>query len=196
MARLLYIKANPKPCNQSLTYSLSDEFIQAYQQTHPMDDVEVLDLYQTIMPIMDYERLSRYNQGIETEIKQIAQQFKSYDKCIIAAPVWNHSFPAMLKVYLDNIIYRHVTFTYEDGQLVGLCSHMKVMYITSSAQEYNGERKVLNHHQSQIKAIFSLIGLNQVEVIGLFGRKRFSQEQLIKEVKELQEKLKQKAENF
>ena len=56
--------------------------------------------------------------------------------------------------------------------------------------------KVLDHHQSQIKAIFSLIGLNQVEVIGLFGRKRFSQEQLIKEVKELQEKLKQKAENF
>ena len=57
-------------------------------------------LYQTIMPIMDYERLSRYNQGIETEIKQVAQQFKSYDKCVIAAPVWNHSFPAMLKVYI------------------------------------------------------------------------------------------------
>ena len=196
MARLLYIKANPKPCNQSLTYSLSDEFIQAYQQTHPMDDVEVLDLYQTIMPIMDYERLSRYNQGIETEIKQVAQQFKSYDKCVIAAPVWNHSFPAMLKVYLDNIIYRHVTFTYEDGQLIGLCSQMKVMYITSSAQEYIRERKAFDHHQSQIKAVFSLIGLNQVEVVGLFGRNRFSSEQLIKEVKEIQEKLKQKAENF
>ena len=87
MARLLYIKANPKPCDQSLTYRLSDVFIQAYQQAHPTDEVEVLDLYQTIMPIMDYERLSRYNQGIETEIKQIAEQFKSYDKCVIAAPV-------------------------------------------------------------------------------------------------------------
>ena len=76
-----------------MTYSLSDEFIQVYQQTHPMDDVEVLDLYQTIMPIMDYERLSRYNQGIETEIKQIAQQFKSYDKCLYCSPCLNHRFP-------------------------------------------------------------------------------------------------------
>ncbi len=39
MARLLYIKANPKPCDQSLTYRLSDFFIQAYQQAHPTDEV-------------------------------------------------------------------------------------------------------------------------------------------------------------
>lgn len=120
MARLLYIKANPKPTDQSLTYSLSNAFIEAYQQAHPDDEVDVLDLYQTIMPIMDYERLARYNQGTETEIKQVAQQFKSYDKCVIAAPVWNHSFPAMLKIYLDNIVYRQVTFTYRDGKLIGL----------------------------------------------------------------------------
>ena len=174
MARLLYIKANPKPCDQSLTYRLSDFFIQAYQQAHPTDEVEVLDLYQTIMPIMDYERLSRYNQGIETEIKQIAEQFKSYDKCVIAAPVWNHSFPAMLKVYLE----------------------MKVLYITSSGQVYDGERKFLDHHQSQIKAIFDLIGLTQVEVVGLLGRNRLSNEQLLQEVGKLQGELQQKAQIF
>lgn len=196
MARLLYIKANPKPCDQSLTYQLSDVFIKAYQQAHPTDVVDVLDLYQTMMPIMDYERLSRYNQGIETEIKQIAEQFKSYDKCVIAAPVWNHSFPAMLKVYLDNIIYRYVTFTYQDGKMLGLCSDMKVMYITSSAQVYEGDRKFLDYHQSQIKAIFDLIGLTQVDVVGLFGRNRFSDYQLIQEIKQLQGELEQKAKIF
>ena len=34
-------------------------------------------------------------------------------------PLFESSFPAMLKVYLDNIIYRHVTFTYQEGRLVG-----------------------------------------------------------------------------
>lgn len=196
MARLLYIKANPKLSDQSLTYCLSDAFIQAYQHAHPMDEVEVLDLYQTMMPIMDYERLARYNQGVETEIKQVAEQFKSYDKCVIAAPVWNHSFPAMLKVYLDNIIYRQVTFTYQDGKLLGLCSNMKVMYITSSGQVYEGERKFLDHHESQIKAIFDLIGLTQVEVVGLFGRKCFSDEQLMQKICTLQKELQQKAQTF
>lgn len=196
MARLLYIKANPKPNDQSLTYRLSNAFVESYQQAHPEDEVDVLDLYQTIMPIMDYERLARYNQGTETEIKQVAQQFKSYDKCVIAAPVWNHSFPAMLKIYLDNIVYRQVTFTYRDGKLLGLCPDMKVMYITSSAQLYEGERKAFDHHQTQIKAIFDLIGLHQVEVVGLFGRNRFSSEELAQKVCQLQEKLKQKAYQF
>lgn len=196
MARLLYIKANPKPNDQSLTYRLSNAFVESYQQAHPEDEVDVLDLYQTIMPIMDYERLARYNQGTETEIKQVAQQFKSYDKCVIAAPVWNHSFPAMLKIYLDNIVYRQVTFTYRDGKLLGLCPDMKVMYITSSAQLYEGERKAFDHHQTQIKAIFDLIGLNQVEVVGLFGRNLFSSEELAQKVCQLQEKLKQKAYQF
>ena len=196
MARLLYIKANPKPTDQSLTYSLSNAFIEAYQQAHPDDEVDVLDLYQTIMPIMDYERLALYNQGTETEIKQVAQQFKSYDKCVIAAPVWNHSFPAMLKIYLDNIVYRQVTFTYRDGKLIGLCPKMKVMYITSSAQLYEGERKDFDHHQTQIKAVFDLIGLQQVDVVGLFGRNRFSSQQLNHKVCQLQENLKQKAYQF
>ena len=156
----------------------------------------MLDLYQTMMPIMDYERLARYNQGVETEIKQVAEQFKSYDKCVIAAPVWNHSFPAMLKVYLDNIIYRQVTFTYQDGKLLGLCSNMKVMYITSSGQVYEGERKFLDHHESQVKAIFDLIGLTQIEVVGLFGRKSFSDERLMQEMCTLQKELQQKAQTF
>ncbi|MTL49462.1 flavodoxin, partial [Turicibacter sanguinis] len=61
MARLLYIKANPKANDQSLTFTLSDFFIKQYQLSHPNDTVEVLDLYQTIMPIMDCERLALYN---------------------------------------------------------------------------------------------------------------------------------------
>ena len=110
MARLLYIKANPKPSHHSLTLSLSDFFIEQYQKFYPDDTIEVLDLYHTILPIMDHERLALYNEGKETEIKRLAEQFKSFDKCVIAAPVWNHSFPAMLKIYLDNIGIHQVDF--------------------------------------------------------------------------------------
>ena len=49
---------------------------------------------------------------------------------------------------------------------------------------------------SQIKAIFDLIGLTQVEVVGLLGRNRLSNEQLIHEVGKLQGELQQKAQIF
>lgn len=189
MARLLYIKANPKGTQESLTLTLSDFFISEYQKTHPQDVVEVLDLYRTIMPIMDYERLALYNQGKELEIRQVAEQFKSFDKCVIAAPVWNHSFPAMLKIYLDNIIYRHVTFGYQNGQVVGLCSNMKVMTISTSGQSYQGERASLNHHQSQIEASLGLAGITQVDFISLLGRNAYSPEQLEEKISNLKQEL-------
>lgn len=189
MARLLYIKANPKGTQESLTLTLSDFFISEYQKTHPQDVVEVLDLYRTIIPIMDYERLALYNQGKELEIRQVAEQFKSFDKCVIAAPVWNHSFPAMLKIYLDNIIYRHVTFGYQNGQVVGLCSNMKVMTISTSGQSYQGERASLNHHQSQIEASLGLAGITQVDFISLLGRNAYSPEQLEEKISNLKQEL-------
>lgn len=196
MARLLYIKANPKCSEESLTLTLSDLFISEYQKSHPQDIIEVLDLYQTVMPIMDYEHLALYNLGQETEIRQIAQQFKSFDKCVIAAPVWNHSFPAMLKIYLDNIIYRHVTFGYQNGQVVGLCSKMKVLYIMTSGQPYEGNRAILNHHQSQIEASLSLIGVTQVQTIALLGRNCYTPAELEEKVSTLKREIIQSAQEF
>lgn len=196
MARLLYIKANPKQSNQSLTFSLSDFFIKQYQLAHPTDTVEVLDLYQTIMPIMDCERLALYNDGKETEIRCLAEQFKSFDKCVIAAPVWNHSFPAMLKIYLDNIVYRHVTFGYQDEKVVGFCKDMNVMYISTSGQPYGANRAYLNHHLAQVQAVMSLVGINQVDSISLWGRNSFTKEQLEQQVCLLQNQMIKKAKTF
>ena len=196
MARLLYIKANPKPSHQSLTLSLSDFFIEQYQKLYPNDTIEVLDLYHTILPIMDHERLALYNEGKEIEIKRLAEQFKSFDKCVIAAPVWNHSFPAMLKIYLDNIVYRHVTFGYQDGKLAGLCSHLKVMYISTSGQPYSGNREHLNHHLSQVQAVMELIGIPQVDFVSLWGRNALNKEQLEQQVYLLKKQMLQKVKTF
>lgn len=196
MARLLYIKANPKPSHHSLTLSLSDFFIEQYQKLYPDDTIEVLDLYHTILPIMDHERLALYNEGKETEIKRLAEQFKSFDKCVIAAPVWNHSFPAMLKIYLDNIVYRHVTFGYQDGKLLGLCSHLKVMYISTSGQPYCGNREHLNHHLSQVQAVMELVGVNQVDFVSLWGRNALNQEQLEQQICLLKKQMMQKLKTF
>ncbi|MGL4338644.1 MAG: FMN-dependent NADH-azoreductase [Turicibacter sp.] len=196
MARVLYIKANPKLTEQSLTFQLSDYFIEEYAKNHPNDQIEMLDLYNTILPIMDYERLSQYDKGIENEIKENALHFKSFDKCIIAAPVWNHGFPAMLKIYLDNIVYRHVTFTYAEGGMVGLCTHMKVLNISTSGGVYEGDRKILNHHSAQVDAIFSLVGISDVTHVKLSGRGKLSEEMLLNRVKCMKAELKDIAKTF
>ena len=45
MSTLLYIKANPKPDRESVTFRVSENFIDTYKEHHPKDDVITLDLY-------------------------------------------------------------------------------------------------------------------------------------------------------
>ena len=62
-----------------------------------------------------------------------AKQFKESDIIVIAAPFWDLSFPAVLKVYLENITVSGITFEYsKEGRPVGKCSAKKLYYITTS----------------------------------------------------------------
>ncbi len=45
MSSVLYIKANPKPEEQSRTFRISDRFMEVYRQSHPDDQIVTLDLY-------------------------------------------------------------------------------------------------------------------------------------------------------
>ena len=62
-----------------------------------------------------------------------ARQFAAADIIVIAAPYWDLSFPAILKIYLEAISVVGITFSYgADGVPVGLCRAKKLYYITTA----------------------------------------------------------------
>ncbi len=62
-----------------------------------------------------------------------AQRFARADIIVIAAPYWDLSFPAQLKIYTENITVCGITFVYtENGVPKGLCKAKKLYYVTSS----------------------------------------------------------------
>ena len=61
-----------------------------------------------------------------------ARQFANADEIVIAAPFWDLSFPAKLKIYLEQIAVSDVTFKYIDGRPTGLCKAKKLTYVTTS----------------------------------------------------------------
>ena len=68
-----------------------------------------------------------------------ARQFAAADKLVIAAPFWDMSFPAILKIYLERISVTDLTFGYsEEGAMVGLCRASKLLYITTRGGNYAG----------------------------------------------------------
>lgn len=63
---------------------------------------------------------------------RFAKQFATADEIIIAAPFWDLSFPAKLKIYLEQITVTGITFKYIDGRPSGLCQAKRLTYVTTS----------------------------------------------------------------
>ena len=61
-----------------------------------------------------------------------AKQFAQADEIVIAAPFWDLSFPAKLKIYLEQITVSGITFHYQEGRPTGLCKAKRLTYVTTA----------------------------------------------------------------
>ncbi|MDO5296638.1 MAG: NAD(P)H-dependent oxidoreductase [bacterium] len=66
-----------------------------------------------------------------------AKQFATADVIVIAAPYWDLSFPALLKIYIENIYaVGLVTEFNANGQPRGLCHAKRLIYVTTAGGPY------------------------------------------------------------
>lgn len=73
----------------------------------------------------------------EDDMFKLARQFAAAKEIVIAAPFWDLSFPALLKIYLENIYVTGIVSRYgEDGRPVGLCKASKIYYVTTAGGPY------------------------------------------------------------
>ena len=137
MSKVLYIKANIKQEGESRTFKVSDSFVEEYKKNNPNDEVVVLDLYKENIDFLRPEDLGVIFGPKNEESKnnpklKYAYQFAEADKYIIAAPMWNLSFPAILKAYIDYVSVTGITFKYTAEGPVGLLNNKKAIHIVAS----------------------------------------------------------------
>ena len=61
-----------------------------------------------------------------------AKQFAEADTIVVAAPYWDMAFPALLKIYLEQITVCGITFRYENCMPQGLCRGKRLVYVTTA----------------------------------------------------------------
>lgn len=82
-----------------------------------------------------------------------AKQFAAVDEIVIAAPYWDFSFPALLKMYFELLCAQGVTFNYSpEGIPTGMCNAKRAFYVTTVGG-YSGE---WDYGFDQVKAILQL----------------------------------------
>ena len=62
---------------------------------------------------------------------EAAKAVAEADRIVVAAPFWDMSFPAVVKVFFEHISLFGITFMDNGHSCVGMCKCEKVMYITT-----------------------------------------------------------------
>ncbi|MCR1963017.1 FMN-dependent NADH-azoreductase [Clostridium perfringens] len=170
MSKVLYIKANIKNEGESRTFKVSDSFVEEYKKNNPKDEIITLDLYKENIDFLRADDLGKLFGPKDEESKnnlilKYAYQFADADKYIIAAPMWNLSFPAILKAYIDYVSVSGITFKYTAEGPVGLLNNKKAVHIVSRGGGYDNSPYEMGDRY--LRTILGFFGIKDIETIAI-----------------------------
>lgn len=96
-----------------------------------------------------------------------AHQFAEADLIVVAAPFWDLSFPALLKIYIENVSVDGITFKAAEEGLVGACKASHLVYLTTRGGFYTDDPMELA--LPHMKNLCKFFGINQFEAIAADG---------------------------
>lgn len=175
MEQLLFINACVRG-ERSRTLKLARRFLESWQKAHPDGAVTEVDLCKD-RPVPQYpevlaERDELWNAGkLDDPMFDLAHQFAAADRIVIAAPFWDLSFPAILKIYLERISVTNITFGYdEQGNNVGLCKAGKLLLITTRGGNFSlPETAWMEMGARQLEALCAMYGIDSFQCLAAEG---------------------------
>ena len=66
-----------------------------------------------------------------------AYQFSQAERVVVAAPFWDLSFPALLKIYIENVCVDGITFGANERGTYGLCKAKRLLLLTTRGGDYH-----------------------------------------------------------
>ncbi len=139
MKQVLYVNCCVRREN-SRTKILADYFL---EQLCKKEGYEIQEIC-----LMD-ENLSYFTDGFFAQRERLLKQknfahprfryahaFAKADKIVIAAPFWDLSFPALLKVYIENLCVDGITFGCNENGCFGTCKADEMLFITTRGGSY------------------------------------------------------------
>ncbi|MDM5198007.1 FMN-dependent NADH-azoreductase [Fictibacillus enclensis] len=189
MTTILYITAHPHDDTQSFSMAVGKAFIESYKQANPSDQVVHLDLYKENIPHIDvdvfsgwgklrtgstFDQLSQDEKTKVQRLSELTDQFVAADKYIFVSPLWNFSFPPVMKAYIDSICTAGKTFRYTEQGPVGLLTDKKALHIQARGGVYSeGPAAGLEMGHRYIGVIMNFFGIPSFEGLFVEGHNQF-----------------------
>lgn len=182
MAKVLYITAHPHDEKVSVSMATGKAFIDTYKEVNPNDNVVHIDLYKENIPSIDadvfegwgklqsgkgFEELSEEEKGKVGRLNELSEQFIEADKYVFVSPLWNFSFPPVMKAYIDSVAVANKAFRYTAEGPIGLLTDKKALHIQASGGIYSkGPAAAMEMGHRYLHTVMNFFGVPSFE--GLF----------------------------
>ena len=180
MPNLLQLDSSPLG-DASISRALSRQFVQDWKAANPSGKIVTRDLTTESLPPVtaawlaanftpEDSRTSAQKHLLRTSDELIAELHWG-DVLVFGVPMHNFSIPAVLKLWIDQIVRRGKTFDYTENGLVGLLTNKEAHVLVASGGVYEAGTPAagLNFVEPYLRAIFKFVGITDVRFLWAGG---------------------------
>ncbi|MBQ7774892.1 MAG: NAD(P)H-dependent oxidoreductase [Lachnospiraceae bacterium] len=179
MKKLLYIDACIRN-GESRTKRIAMPIMEALKEKYAVDTLVLNELN---LEIVKEELCSKRNSGeIDSVVMSWAEMVRDADRIVIAAPFWDMSIPAALKVFIELCSIFDVTFKSDDKTCFGNCKAEKMLFITTRGMDIpTGD--IREQATPYLKALSWLWGIGPLQVVSAQNMDYVSAEEIEEKIR-------------
>ena len=179
MSKLLYIEVSPRK-DRSASIEVAQSFVSAFSEKDTDNTVEILDLWNTVLPEFDGDTINAKYRVLHGEnptqdeiaawkvITQITDQFQAADHYLFSSPMWNFSIPYKLKQYIDVISQPGLTWSFSpETGYEGLVTGKSATLVLARGGEYSSstEAAAMDFQRTYLEMILGFIGFKDINTV-------------------------------
>ena len=179
MSTLLYVAGSPRT-ERSYSIAVADAFLESYVGANPDDEVLKLDVFKE--PLIPFDGLAlqakysvlhgqEVSQGEAVawkKVEELIEQFRSADKYVMAAPMWNFGIPYRLKHYIDILVQPGYTFAVRpEGGYEGLVVGKPIFVAYARGGQYPAgtDYEAFDLQKRYLETILGFIGFSDIRFL-------------------------------
>lgn len=181
MPKVLCIDSSSRSAT-SVTRQLTEAFMARFKSTNPSVEIVHRDLIaEGVSFVSDASISTLYTPAdqrtsamaaLYEELSVYVDELVGADLIVLGAPMYNFTVPAVLKAYIDMIVFPGKTFEYDGGVPVGMLAgqNKKIIVFTASGGNYDQlPYKAYDFLEPYLRAVFAFIGITDIEFVKVQG---------------------------
>jgi FMN-dependent NADH-azoreductase len=178
------LRIDSSPLSSSVSRELTAEFARTWQAVHPFGKVIHRDLYANPIPVIDEHWIgAAYTpEGSRTPEQvaalalsdQLIGELVQADEYVIGVAMHNLTIPSVLKLWIDQVVRKGLTFSYDEVGPKGLLVGKKATVLAATGGVYapGTEAASLNHIEPYLRSLLAFLGVTDVKFVTASGTAR------------------------